>query len=424
MTTSKNLRFIHFSDLHLGVETHGKRDPETGVSSQIQDFLNCLDHLVKTAITEQVDMVLFAGDAFHSLRPTPLCVREFLKWLLTLADNQIPVVLIAGNHDLPLARGDASPLDLVAVLKNPFLHFQRRPGWISVTTKSGSVPIFCLPYVSTHQLLTTEEIFSARKDQIRLTAQELLSQFLETKARQRDVSDGPSILLAHLWVENAELSGSEEFLSETTEPVIPLSHLQNLGFCYAALGHIHRSQVLGDKDRPVVYAGSLARIAFDEEDQEKGFYLVELKDDKNGWKTTSLQFLPSPTRRFVTLKFDVREQKNPTEFVLRAIESGTRLEGAVVRATIFATQDQQRGLDRVRIRNALESKADVVQFVRVEVPDYQALSGLDSAEWERWTQQSPLELLNEWLDRTKKDLTEEKRTKIMALAKKLMEGGG
>ena len=38
------MRILHFSDLHIGVESYGRVDPETGLSTRLRDFLATLGH--------------------------------------------------------------------------------------------------------------------------------------------------------------------------------------------------------------------------------------------------------------------------------------------------------------------------------------------------------------------------------------------
>jgi exonuclease SbcD len=37
------MRILHFSDLHIGVESYGRTDPHTGLSTRLLDFLPALD---------------------------------------------------------------------------------------------------------------------------------------------------------------------------------------------------------------------------------------------------------------------------------------------------------------------------------------------------------------------------------------------
>ena len=61
---SQKIRVIHSADLHLGVETYGRINPSTGLSSRFSDFLAALDELVDYAIQNQIDLVWFELDIF------------------------------------------------------------------------------------------------------------------------------------------------------------------------------------------------------------------------------------------------------------------------------------------------------------------------------------------------------------------------
>ena len=46
IATNESMKIIHFADLHLGVETYGRPDPTTGLSSRMNDFLAAFDQVV------------------------------------------------------------------------------------------------------------------------------------------------------------------------------------------------------------------------------------------------------------------------------------------------------------------------------------------------------------------------------------------
>ena len=91
------MRILHFSDLHIGVENYGRTDPATGFSTRLMDFLGVFDELVEYALSESVDLVLFAGDAYKGRDPTQTHQREFAKRLVRLAAAGIPTFLLGGQ---------------------------------------------------------------------------------------------------------------------------------------------------------------------------------------------------------------------------------------------------------------------------------------------------------------------------------------
>ena len=60
------IRVLHFADVHIGMENYGKTDAETGLSTRVVDFLRRMDEMVEFARVQDVDLILFAGDAFKT----------------------------------------------------------------------------------------------------------------------------------------------------------------------------------------------------------------------------------------------------------------------------------------------------------------------------------------------------------------------
>jgi len=81
------VKIIHFADLHLGVESYGRIDPESGLSSRFLDFLIAFNQLVDYAIKNKVDLVLFCGDAYKSRDPSQTQQREFAKRIKRLSES-------------------------------------------------------------------------------------------------------------------------------------------------------------------------------------------------------------------------------------------------------------------------------------------------------------------------------------------------
>ena len=64
------MRVLHFADLHLGGENYSRIDPATGLSTCFGDFLASLDEVVEFALENEIDLVLFCGDAYKSRDPS------------------------------------------------------------------------------------------------------------------------------------------------------------------------------------------------------------------------------------------------------------------------------------------------------------------------------------------------------------------
>ena len=77
---------------------------------RVMDFLKSLDEIVDTAIDEQVDLVIFAGDAYKDRNPQPTFQREWGKRMMRLSEAGIPTLLLIGNHDISPASGRAHTL--------------------------------------------------------------------------------------------------------------------------------------------------------------------------------------------------------------------------------------------------------------------------------------------------------------------------
>jgi len=95
------MKIIHFADLHLGVESYGRIDPVTGLSSRLLDFLFVLDQVVDYTLEKKVDLVLFCGDAYKSREPSQTQQREFAKRINRLSTSGIPI--LPSNGSLPNA---------------------------------------------------------------------------------------------------------------------------------------------------------------------------------------------------------------------------------------------------------------------------------------------------------------------------------
>jgi len=348
------MKVLHFADLHLGVESYGRIDPATGLSTRLLDFLSALDQVVDYALKNKVDLVLFCGDAYKSREPSQTHQREFAKRINRLSTADIPVFLLVGNHDLPNAIGRATTTEIFDTLAVKKVCVSNRPDIYRIPTKSGTIQIVSLPWLRRSALLSKEETKNLNFDQINQRLQQVLTNIIAANIPKLDPGL-PSILAAHVWVSGAKV-GSERSMTIGQEHALLLSNVAHPAFDYIALGHIHKHQVLSTNP-PVVYTGSLERLDFSEEEDDKGFYLVEIEPDKeSGKRQVSLDFHQVTGRRFLTINISIEPQDaDPTSTVLRTIaEPEERVKDAIVRLQISLPAEIEGQLRDNDIRNALK----------------------------------------------------------------------
>ncbi len=413
------MKILHFADLHLGVENYGHIDPATGLSTRLLDFLAALDRLVDYALENKVDLVLFCGDAYKSREPSQTQQREFARRINRLATNGIPIFLLVGNHDLPNAIGRATSVEIFDTLAVENVYISNKPDIYRIPTNNGTVQVVSLPWLRRSAVLSQlskEDTKNLSFDQINQRAQQILTDIIATHTANLDPTL-PSILAAHVWVSGATI-GSEKSMTIGQEHALLLSNVANPAFDYIALGHIHRHQVL-NTEPPVVYAGSLERVDFGEEDDDKGFYLVEIESDGDtGRRKASFDFHKVEGRRFLTINVDIESQDtDPTSTVLKAIaEQEARVKDGIVRLQISLPAELEGQIRDNDLRSAL-TEAHYFNIAR----DIKRESRLRLGKWSA-EEITPIDALKAYLE-AKKTPPERARVLLEYGAKLIQERG-
>ncbi|MFC1939095.1 exonuclease SbcCD subunit D [Chloroflexota bacterium] len=389
------MKILHFADLHLGVESYGRIDPATGISSRLLDFLSALDQVVDYALENGVDLVLFCGDAYKSREPGQTQQREFARRINRLSTGGIPVFLLIGNHDLPNAIGKATTTEIFDTLAVKNVYVSNRPDIYRIQTNSGTVQIASLPWLRRSALLSKDETRNLDFKQINQKAQQVLTNIIAAHALKLDPVL-PAVLAAHVWVSGAKV-GSESLMTIGQEHVLLPGNVANLAFDYVALGHIHKHQVLSESP-PMVYAGSLERVDFGEEGDEKGFYVVEIGPDKEtGKRQVSFAFQPVRGRRFLTISVNVDTgDTEATSTVLKAIaKDEDKIGDAIVRLQVSLPAELEGQLKDNDIRDALKEAYyfSIAKDIRREA---RLRLGQFTAE-----EITPLEALQKWVETQK-----------------------
>jgi exonuclease SbcD len=411
------LKIIHFADLHLGVENYGRINPQTGLSTRLEDFLRSFDELADYAIAEKADLVLFCGDAYKTREPTQTQQREFARRVNRIALAGIPVFLLTGNHDMPNAAGRATATEIFDTLAVHNVTVAGKPGISRIATPAGDIQVAALPWLRRAALLGREEAKDLPLDKVRERLQQTLTDIIGGLAGQLDPAV-PAVLAAHVSLASATV-GSESMMSMGQEPTLLTSDVANPAFDYVALGHIHKRQELHDAagGPPVIYAGSLERVDFGEEKDEKGFYVVDISAGATpAERKVIYEFHPVKARKFSTVSVKLTgEELDPTAAVLEAVNKKQRdVSDAIVRVNIELPAAAGGPLRDADLRDALKDAS----FARITVaretpapPAHRVLPG-DSRG-------TPLKALEAWLET--QSFPGERRAELLDYARKLID---
>jgi exonuclease SbcD len=382
-----SIRVLHFSDLHVGMENYGRIDPATGLNGRVMDFLRRLSDVIDYALGNEIDIVLFAGDAYKNRDPNSTHRREFARRIKRLADAGIPVVLLVGNHDLPAQERRASSIDIFRTLDVPNILVASHDRLHLVETRRGTpLQVATVPYPVRQRLLAHDEYKDKTIAELDQLVQELVADNIRALAAQVD-PQLPAVLMGHFSVSEAKL-GSERTVMLGRDVVVLKSVLADPIWDYVALGHIHRHQQLNaGQQPPIVYAGSLERIDFGEEKEPKGFVVADIERGHTHW-----EFQPTEARPFVTIRADVREAPDPLATLLDTV-ADHEFSDAIVRVIVQARAEQEGLLREADIRQALDGAYYVAGIVKDIERTYRQRLGGESPE-----ELTPLELLARYFE--------------------------
>lgn len=406
-----SIRVLHFGDLHIGMENYGQIDPQTGVNGRVMDFLRRLTDVVEYALRNEVDLVLFCGDAYKTREPSATHQREFARRIKRLAGAGIPVVLLVGNHDLPSQEKRATSVDIFRALDVPNVVVANRDELLRLTTRRGEeIQVATVPYPIRARLLEREEYRGKTIAELDKVVEQIVSENIQALAAQVDTSL-PAILAGHLSVSEAKY-GSERSVMLGRDVVVLKGVLVDPAWDYVALGHIHKHQEINSGQLPpIVYSGSLERIDFGEEKERKGFVIADIRRGACEW-----QFQEVAARRFVTIDADVRQESAPLEALLAAIGRHD-IKDTVVRVRVQAQPEQEELLRDADIRRALKEAYYVAGVAKDVQRAYRQRLGGASPEG-----MAPAELLKRYLE--SKDMPPERIQALLERAEGIFEGEG
>ena len=384
------MKLLHFADAHIDMANYGRHDPETGLPFRVLDFLKSLDTIVDAAISEKVDMVIFAGDAYKDRSPAPTFQREWGKRIIRLSQAKIPTLLLVGNHDLSPAAGRAHAIQEFDTLQVPFVKVLQKPEFLT-SDELWDVPVqvIAMPWISRSGLMASLESSASDTKELFTSIEERISGLVEAWIEEADKSL-PLILTAHASVEGA-MFGAERMVMLGSDLVLPTSLVKDTRLDYVAMGHIHKPQDVNDGNHPpVIYPGSIERVDFGEAKDDKFFIIADVKrgETKVEWKKIE------GTRQFIERRAVLRSGENVTEFLK------SRLPKDMSEAIVKLVVEYPRELDTLIDESALRKYAeDAFEFHLVKRPQIE--SRVRIPEGQVVSSMSPLDLLEQYFDSAK-----------------------
>ncbi len=285
-------KFLHIADIHLGISRYRKY----GTADRTRDFFAAWsDCIEKYALGEQVDFVLIAGDFFDTRRIEPQAMNHAMYCLMKLKEAKIPVIVVEGNHDQREATNNFSWLRSLSnwgfiKLLEPIYEEEgvRFDLWDDTTKKGSFIDIDTAD--SNFRIFGTTWYGTTVARQLPVLVDEL---------RHHHMPGRFHVMMLHTDVEGQ---------LNRPIPALPVAKINELKAVidYLALGHTHKNFEI---DGWVYNPGSLEACSVDEYANQRGAYLVEVKDGKH---TAQLMqdYRQRPVRR---LRFEVSGRSTPEE---------------------------------------------------------------------------------------------------------------
>lgn len=220
------MKIVHFSDLHLGYRQY-QRQTSMGINQREADIAASFQRAIERVIELRPDIVLIAGDIFHTVRPSnPAILHAFTQFARLSGElNESLIVMIAGNHDTPRTAETGCILKLFAPLGIHVIDSEpQRISW-----KDGEVSVLAVPY--------------------------LHGEFPEVSV---DPTAKYNVLVAHGAVEGV-IPDYQRYI-ERSVPDISRDQFSEAKWDYVGLGHYHVYQKVGHN---AYYSGSLDYTSFD-----------------------------------------------------------------------------------------------------------------------------------------------------------------
>lgn len=359
------VKILHFADAHIDMANYGRHDPVSGLPLRVIDFLNSLDTIVDTAISEKVDLVLFAGDAYKDRNPAPTFQREWGKRMMRLSKAGIPTLLLVGNHDLSPSMGRAHAVEEFNTLEVPHIHVLDKPAFLGPQELEGlPLQVIAFPWIARSGIVASMGLSTVEPGKVFEELEKRMTELLQGWLEKAD-PQLPVVLAAHCSIQGAKF-GIERTVMLGADLVLPASLVRDPRLDYVALGHIHKPQDLNENGHPpVIYPGSIERVDFGEVKDDKFFIIAKIEHGKTKVEWRQL----SNIRPFLDSYLRLASDQNVNDQIRAILPDPARLEGAIYRLVLEYPRDWETLIDEAALR---ECTANTFEFHLVKRPQTDA----------------------------------------------------
>jgi exonuclease SbcD len=380
------MRFFHLADLHIGFPL---KNGENNFN-----FQNTLDFVIEKAKEYKVDLVVIAGDVFHKRDPEVRDEKLFARFVNALAESNIEILIVTGNHEGAPFRERSIHLDLYNELPLKFIHISKMPEVITIK----GVNFITLPYPFKTNILSKEEYRDKSEDEVlNILNRRLLSIVDELIS---EVNGEKNILVAHMPVSEGVI-GFEQYINFSKELPLSIEELDRSNIIYYALGHLHKNQILKSRkyEHTFAYPGSLDRLDFGEENDPKGFFFVEVEDSLE-----AIEFIENPfARKFYTIQIE-----NDSSFDNINFE---KIKDSIVRVVVKGNLEDEGKLKTLidKLKNSAYVFTQVIDERDTGAVVLSSVSEVD-----------PMKAIEEYLDKSKDARLKKLRERILEEARKIL----
>lgn len=332
------MRILHLADLHLGRTVRSR--------GRMEEFRALADEIVEVVRSREVDLLIVAGDVYHTSSPGAEAEQVFYNLILRVNQLGVRVVVAGGNHDGRRRIEAIGPvLKLVGVYALGAPRSPEAGGVERITLRNGEeVRVGILPFLSQRGVVQARQLMDLKAEDQLGQYQVAYRRLVAKLAEAMDIDDGlPRLLVAHPMVQNATLDASERPVHVTPDYAVPVDVFPDDVLDYVALGHVHECQRI-PHGCPVWYAGAPLDMEFRPGAVERGGLLVDIQERRN----PEVTFVPlRAARRLVTFRGSLEE----------LAEEAPDLQGAHVRVVLEGV-DSRIGLAD-DVRELLPSAVDI-----------------------------------------------------------------